>query len=372
MRVVYVVSTLRNTGPINQLYNIIKNIDKREIVPVIITISKEPKESRLSDFKKLGVTVESLCMPRLAGLFFTGLKLVNVLPKYSPDIIHSQGFRADILVTKLRHFAPIITTIRNFPQKDFVMTYGKVGHIMAILQGWAMKKFTSVVCVSEAVRYNIEKFYNVTRSEVILNGVDTDIYSACSSCQKYQIREKLGLPDNKNIWVVSGHLSNRKNSLFLVKTWKKYFLGDDNNLLIFLGNGPNEQQCLYEAIGCINIKFEGRVSNMHEYFQASDYYISASLAEGMPNAALEAMACGLPVILSNIEPHLEIHARDNEIGEIFDLSNQNSFLESIDNISTSDVDRSKSACINLIDKHFSAELMSHQYQQLYKSIICGD
>ena len=336
-----------------------------------MTLSPEPADSRWQDFESLDISITSLNLSRVYGLFFNKLKLQKLIKKNQPDIIHSQGFRADILVARLRHVAPIITTIRNFPQKDFVMTYGKVGHIMATLQVRAIRKFTSVVSVSEAVGHNIERFYNATQSKVILNGVDTSIYHACGSWQKYQLREKLGLPNNKIIWVVSGHLSNRKNTLFLVRTWKEYF-SDDDNLLVFLGNGPDEQQCLYEATDCINIKFEGRVPNTHEYLQASDYYISASLAEGMPNAALEAMACGLPVILSNIEPHLELYARDNEIGEIFDLSDQNSFLESVDNISTSDVDRSRSACINLIDKHFSAEVMSHQYQQLYKSIICGD
>lgn len=49
----------------------------------------------------------------------------------------------------------------------------------------------------------------------------------------------------------------------------------------------------------------------------SDIMISASLAEGLPNSVLEGLACGLPILFSDITPHQEIYYRDTAIENCF-------------------------------------------------------
>ena len=61
------------------------------------------------------------------------------------------------------------------------------------------------------------------------------------------------------------------------------------------------------------------IGHVQEYLGASNYFISASLAEGLPNSVLEAMACGLPCILSNIPPHVEIHEMNKDSSLMFDI-----------------------------------------------------
>ncbi len=107
-----------------------------------------------------------------------------------------------------------------------------------------------------------------------------------------------------------------------------------------------------------NIRFLGNVRNIVEYLQISDCFISASLAEGLPNTVLEAMACGLPTILSNIPPHKELCSDSAcffEVHNVVELSKMINCFKDCDNSPK-----------ELVGKQFSAQLMSEKYQKLYK------
>ncbi|EJF7529755.1 glycosyl hydrolase family 1, partial [Escherichia coli] len=96
-KVLYVVSTLKRSGPINQLYNLINNFSKYEFDLTIVTLSPEPQDSKLDDFINLGINVITLGLSRLKGVFFAKHKLKKIIDKINPDIVHSQGVRADYL-----------------------------------------------------------------------------------------------------------------------------------------------------------------------------------------------------------------------------------------------------------------------------------
>lgn len=80
--------------------------------------------------------------------------------------------------------------------------------------------------------------------------------------------------------------------------------------LALVGSGPDEgsYRKMARQLAPGRVEFHGRVDkdNLLKLLQSSDVYVSASGWEGMPNAALEAMACGLPLILSRVAGHEEL------------------------------------------------------------------
>jgi len=204
---------------------------------------------------------------------------------------------------------------------------------------------------------------NNIRIKYIQNGIDTEIYQEIKVDDKVQKKKSLNLPLNKTIFISVGALIYRKNMSTVIKAFNEYNKSNDSILLI-LGEGI-EKKAL-QLVSNDNIYFLGNVSNVIEYLQVSDCFISASLAEGLPNSVLEAMSVGLPTILSNIPSHLEIYEEENKY-----FFNPKDYLKlvnlfyNIENNFTTQSSISK----QVIKERFDASFMSKKYQDIYVNLM---
>ncbi len=335
-------------------------------------MSPEPADSRWSDYEALGVQLYSLNLSRLSGVFVGKKQLGKLIDKIKPDLIHTQGIRGDVLSSGFLGNIPRICTIRNIPQKDYPMTYGKfVAGLMLWRHKRAMRKLTLCVGVSRAVSENLQQCFGLGNVSIVQNGVDTELYNPAENLEKEVLRKRLDLPQEGNLWISSGHLSARKDPLFLIDAWKRTDHGDQSNHLIFIGSGLLDQECRAAADGCANIHVLGRVANVADYLKACDYFVSASQAEDLPNAVLEAMACGLPVLLSDIGPHKEIVAMSEKSGLLFRLGDEKSFQEEFERICDDEREMRSSSALSLVNDSLSASIMSKNYQKIYNELIEG-
>ncbi|MCH8549178.1 MAG: glycosyltransferase family 4 protein [Balneolaceae bacterium] len=371
-KILYIASTLKRTGPNNQLLNIVKHLDRDRFEPYVITLSPEEKDSIWKDYEALGVTLYALGLSRIKGVYFARRRLQALIDDIIPDLIHSQGIRPDMVSSVLRTSAPKLCTVRNFPQVDYKMTYGQFRAFMMIRQHIiAMKKMDLCVGVSESVIDNLTGNFGVEKTKVIPNGVDTDIYKYVDFNVKVQRRNILGLPENADIWLSVGHLSERKNPLLLIESWKKAFGDNPQQYLIFVGDGPLMAECAKAIESIKNIKLVGRVEGVKDYLEAGDYFISSSRAEGLPNTVLEALSCGLPVILSNIEPHREILSRSMQVGRLFDINRPDDLALLLSEFTQENRIAMSEMSRCLATKVFSAKNMSKGYQSTYSHLIDG-
>ena len=144
---------------------------------------------------------------------------------------------------------------------------------------------------------------------------------------------------------------------------------NNNYLLLFLGEGI-EKDMLENKIEKNQIQFLGNKSNINDYLTASDIFISASLSEGLPNTVLEAMASGIPVILSDIISHRELYLEGKlHKGLFFSTNDYLQLINIIENKSKSEMEINKNQNLTLAQKVFSAKIMSEKYQESYKEKI---
>jgi len=171
----------------------------------------------------------------------------------------------------------------------------------------------------------------------IPNGIDTDFFKPASDKEKRTLRIKLNLPEDHVIFLYSGRLAIEKNVETLITAWENFTLNYlfPKARLLILGGGKGQtysvENKLKETVISRDIKnviFMGTVDNVMEYLKASDCFILPSFWEGMSNALLEAMACGLPSIASDIAGNRALINRDKS-GLLFDPEDYHKLSEYI-------------------------------------------
>ena len=365
IRLVYVVSTLGRTGPTRQLYNLIKYLDAAHFDAQVITLSPNPSDSLRRDLADLGIAVRSLNLSRLAGAILGRGRLANILDEMQPNILHSQGLRADWLCSRLADFDKKVATQRNNPLQDYPSLMGQLkGAIAAQLHYRALTRLPVVVACSQAIADTNNRRGLSTR--VIHNGVDLTLAKTPMNHEEQTVkRQSLGLPEAGRLFLYAGPLIPRKNPELLIRAMMSQVKQKDS--LLVLGDGPLLSRCRKLANGATNIFLPGSVKSITDYLEVADICVSASRAEGMPNTVLEALSSGLPVLLSDIQSHREILALSPAAGWLFQTDNLNGLLEKIDNITLSPENRH--AARQLAVEHFSASGMSRAYQNLYQDLV---
>lgn len=367
IKILYIVSTLKRCGPTNQLFNIVSNLDEDLFDRKVLTLSSETPDSLKPKFEEAGIIVESLNLGRLFGFIFGWNRLLSKVKSFKPDVIHTQGVRADNYALRLKaEGIKSVATIRCIPHEDYPMQYGKVlGVNMANNHLKTLKGLNVVAAVSQSISNALAK--NSLKTVTIQNGCDISKYTPVSPEKKQLLRSKLNLPQEKIVLISVGHLSNRKDPITIIRAFKE--VKDPQKYeLIFVGDGEIKTQCMSEAENYKNIQFIGRVPNVDEYLQASDVFISASLSEGLPNSVLESLACNVPTILSNIPQHKEIFEGYPQYKDcFFNISDSLGLTEILDNLNLNYYQGLP--CRSIVEKNFNARAMSFEYQGIYKNLI---
>jgi glycosyltransferase involved in cell wall biosynthesis len=362
-KILYVVSTLSKTGPTVVLSNIVKYLDRYRFDPEILTLSPEPRDSMAGYFRDtLDVRVESLGFSRARGILKATSGVSQYVERNNVDLIHTHGLRPDWVVRNMQ--IRRVSTLHNYPYSDYTMLFGETpGTFLATIHLRCLKKIDHPVVVSQAVSEMLRDRNHVDM-EFVRNGVDV---SGSECLEKNTSRGKLKIESDAIVFISVGSLTNRKDPMTIIASFQKANVADA--VLLFLGDGECRGACESMAIGNPNIRFAGRVDNVQEYLCASDYFLSASLAEGLPNSVLEAMAVGLPCVLSDIPPHREIHDIDAKSSLLFKAKDTDDMAASLSEIVREDSKQMHDASINITHNYLSAEVMSNRYQEIYDRLL---
>lgn len=167
----------------------------------------------------------------------------------------------------------------------------------------ALRHASAMIAVSEALkRAVVDLGLPPDRISVLRNGVDLETFSPKD---RKKIRRELGL--DRPTLISVGHLIERKGHDLIVGALREL----PDHLLLIVGEGPKRAslQGLATSLGLDSrVRFLGAIPHdeLAKYYSAADALVLASSREGWPNVLLEAMACGTPVVASNVWGNPEI------------------------------------------------------------------
>ena len=166
----------------------------------------------------------------------------------------------------------------------------------------AMNFADKILSVSEDLKLHIVNLgINQEKVHVVPNGVDTKKFKPAG---KAHARNLLNLPQDKNIVLFVGALRKIKGVDYLIEAAENFV--DSNTHLFMVGRDDglkrNLEKRAHELKIADYIKFTGPVNHddIPLWISASDILVLPSLSEGRPNVVLEALACEVPVVATNV------------------------------------------------------------------------
>jgi glycosyltransferase involved in cell wall biosynthesis len=206
----------------------------------------------------------------------------------------------------------------------------------------------------------------------IPNGVDTALYHAVAASQRAELRGRLGLPDGPLALFV-GRLHPVKLLSVLLYAWERVAERCGDAHLLLVGDGPQraelEQQVATAGLGD-RVTFLGAVADPVLYYQTANVFVLPSASEGLSNAMLEAMACGLPVVVTAVSGAADV-VRDGKNGKLVPPNKPNALAEILIEL-IEDVEQRLELgdqARRTVARHYSMEAMGARYEQLYLALL---
>jgi glycosyltransferase involved in cell wall biosynthesis len=170
--------------------------------------------------------------------------------------------------------------------------------------------YNMTICVSNALRDSLLKDFGFPSRKVktIRNGVSVSEFVPAED-RRSEVREKLGCGRDEFVLVCVARLSEQKRIDILLQALARVLREGVRCKCVIVGDGPLRNQLLEQArsLGLSgHVFFEGFHEDVRPYLQASSAFILTSDTEGLPLSILEAMACGVPGIVTNVGGNAEL------------------------------------------------------------------
>ncbi len=170
--------------------------------------------------------------------------------------------------------------------------------------------YNITICVSDALRESLLQDFGFPAQKVrtIRNGVSVTEFVP-SGGRPSEMREKLGCGPDEFVLVCVARLSEQKRIDILLQALAQVLREGIHYKCIIVGDGPLKDQLREQARSLDlggHVFFEGFHEDVRPYLQASSAFILTSDTEGLPLSILEAMACGVPCIVTNVGGNAEL------------------------------------------------------------------
>ena len=261
-------------------------------------------------------------LPLTKGNIQAYRELKRIMIEENYDIVHCHTPVASVLTRLVK------SNNRLHSTKIYYTAHGFHFNKQTSFKNWALyfpieymlSKHTHVLfTINEEDYQNAKKMKSKDVIKIPGVGVNLQRFSKLTDASKLSQRINMNYTENDFILFFAAELNDNKNQRELIYAVQAVIKKIPEIKLLLAGTGPNKEE-LVGLVKTLNIEdkviFLGQIDNVDEYLKITDVAVSSSKREGLPVNLIEAMASGIPSIVSSCRGNVDL-IKDNQNGFVY-------------------------------------------------------
>lgn len=355
--IVHFITSLERGGAQAVLLQLVRFFAKKKYKQTIIFLHDGPYYEIFDQ--------EQISLKKINGVFstfdpFAFYHLYIQLKKCKPDYLHTLLWAANFmgrLVARILKIPTVCALHNNAEQNGFLRMQ---------LDSLLKPKQEKIIAVSQQVKKSFKALYCNSTIFVIENGIDCkEIYKTTQSFAPSG-------SSNKHIIIGAvGRFVPLKRFDLLIKAFAQLYRKNDSYRLLLVGAGPEEEnlRTLAQGLGLKGAIYWEIDKSALQFYSRMNCFVLASKQEGVPMALLEAMAAGIPCLITQADTEQSViqHLRN---GYVADANNATKLAIAIGELLRDSCERNKMAKNAQQDAlvRFDKNRMCAAYQQLFEAL----
>ena len=295
-------------------------------------------EERIREFLKemnlLGIKCHQIDFSRNPVKLYSDYKaytqIDKLLSKARFEFIHCHTPTAGV-ITRIAAKAKGVRTIYTAHGFHFYKGAPLKNWLLYFPVEWILSFFTDVLITINKEDYTRAKKYMKAKKIEYVPGVGIDLSrfsGSLSDEQKQKKKMETGIPSDAKIILSVGELNENKNHEIIIRVLAKLKNKKIHYVIAGIGNLKNYLSKLSKELGVENnVHLIGFRNDIAEIYKISDIFVHPSFREGLPVALMEAMASGLPCVVSSIRGNVDLIENHNDL--LCNPCNENQFANAI-------------------------------------------
>lgn len=302
MNIAFLIPSLAAGGAERQLATLARELARRgEKISVVVFYSGGALEGPL---RHAGVEIHALGKRGRFEIIGFLARMAGLLRVIKPDVLHAYLPTANLAALAMRPFLPgtrIVWGVRaSFMD---LAAYGFASRLVYAIERWCAR-FPDLIIVNSQKgreRYRAQGFPEA-KIAVVENGIDTEYFSPRPEDGR-ALRGRWGVAPGETVIGLAARIDPMKDHETFLRAGGIAALARSDLRFVCVGGGTEADfarlRALAESLG-VRAVFAGECHDMPAAYSGFDIAVCSSMGEGFPNMVAEAMACGVPVVATDV------------------------------------------------------------------------